>query len=66
MQNQPTPMTQFKDDRASIMEQLQKAGLMEIEELNEFRSKQEAGAGKLPPPRTGMAPMVRSVPQADR
>lgn len=66
MRDKPTPMTQFKDDRASIMDQLHKAGLVEIEELNEFRSKQEAGAGKVPPPRTGMAPMVTSVPQADR
>ena len=66
MQNKPDPMTQFKDERSSVMDQLHKAGLMEIEELNEFRSKQEAGAGKLPPPRSGMAPMVTSVPQADR
>jgi hypothetical protein len=66
MQNKPDPMTQFKDERSSVMDQLHKAGLMEIEELNEFRSKQEAGAGKLPPPRSGLAPMVTSVPQADR
>jgi hypothetical protein len=59
-------MTQFKDDRASIMDQLHKAGLLDIEELNEFRSKQETGAGKLPAQRTGMAPMITSVPQADR
>ena len=66
MLNKPTAMTQFKDDRSSIMDQLHKAGLLDIEELNEFRAKQEAGAGKVPPPRTGMAPMITSVPQADR
>lgn len=66
MQNQPTPMTQFKDDRSSIMDQLHKAGLLDIEELSEFRAKQEAGAGKVPAPRSGMAPMISSVPQADR
>jgi hypothetical protein len=64
--SEPTPMTQFRDGRSSIMDQLHKAGLLEIEELNEFRSKQESGAGKLPVQRSGMAPMISSVPQADR
>lgn len=64
--NQPTPMTQFKDDRASIMDQLHKAGLLDFPELGDLRSKQQVGAGNMPTPKSGMAPMVTSVPQADR
>ena len=59
-------MQQFRDDRHSILDQLQRAGLMDVSELNDFKAKQEVGAGKLPAQRTGMAPMVTSVPQADR
>jgi len=64
--NQPTPMTQFKDDRSSIMDQLHKAGLLDFPELDDLKAKQEVGAGKLPAQRNGMAPMISSVPQADR
>lgn len=64
--NQPTPMTQFKDERDSIMEQLHKAGLLDFPELDDLRIKQEVGAGKMPTPKSGMAPMITSVPQADR
>lgn len=64
--NQPTPMTQFKDERSSIMDQLHKAGLLDFPELDDVRIKQEVGAGKMPMPRSGMAPMITSVPQADR
>lgn len=66
MPNQPTPMSQFKDERASIMDQLGKAGLLDFPELDDLKSKQQVGAGMLPPPKTGMAPMISSVPQADR
>lgn len=64
--NEPTPMTQFTDDRDSIMEELRKAGLLDFPELDDLRIKQEVGAGKMPKPKSGMAPMISSVPQADR
>lgn len=64
--DKPTPMTQFKDERSSIMDDLHKAGLLDFPELDDVRIKQEVGAGKMPQPRSGMAPMITSVPQADR
>lgn len=64
--NEPTPMGQFKVERDSIMAQLHKAGLLDYPELEDFKAKREVGAGNLPPPKTGMAPMITSVPQADR
>lgn len=67
MPGDPDAMTQFRDDdRSSIMAQLHKAGLLDFPELEEFKAKREVGAGNVPPPRTGMAPMITSVPQADR
>lgn len=66
IRNQPDPMTQFDADRASIMDQLGRAGLLDFPELEDFKAKREVGAGSLPTPKDGMAPMIRSVPQADR
>lgn len=60
-------MGQFdQPDRQSIMDQLHKAGLLDFPELDDFKAKREVGAGNIPPPKDGMAPMVTSVPQADR
>lgn len=64
--NESDAMTQFSDDRSSIMAQLHKAGLLDFPELEGFKAKREVGAGNVPPPRNGMAPMITSVPQADR
>lgn len=64
--NEPTPMSQFTDDRSSIMAQLHKAGLLDFPELEDFKAKREVGAGNVPAPKDGLAPMVKSVPQADR
>jgi hypothetical protein len=60
-------MGQFdQPDRQSIMDQLQKAGLLDFPELEDFKVKREVGAGSVPAPKDGMAPMISSVPQADR
>lgn len=60
-------MSQFdQPDRQSIMAQLQMAGLLDFPELDDLKSKREVGAGNIPPPKDGMAPMISSVPQADR
>lgn len=65
--NEPSPMSQFdQPDRQSIMDQLRKAGLLDFPELEDFKVKREVGAGNVPAPKDGMAPMVTSVPQADR
>lgn len=64
--NEPAPMGQFKAERESIMAQLHKAGLLDYPELEDFKAKREVGAGNIPQPKTGMAPMITSVPQADR
>lgn len=66
IRNQPDPMTQFNSDRASIMDQLHRAGLLDFPELEDFKAKREVGAGNMPTPKDGMAPMISSVPQADR
>lgn len=66
LSGRPSPMSQFDADRSSIMDQLHKAGLLDFPELEDFKSKQEVGAGNIPTPKDGMAPMIRSVPQADR
>jgi hypothetical protein len=67
IQNQSSPMGQFdQPDRQSIMDQLQKAGLLDFPELEDFKVKREVGAGSVPAPKDGMAPMISSVPQADR
>lgn len=67
LSNENTPMGQFSQpDRRAIMSQLHKAGLLDFPELDDLKSKREVGAGNIPPPKTGMAPMVSSVPQADR
>jgi hypothetical protein len=67
LSNESTPMGQFaQPDRRAIMSQLHKAGLLDFPELGDLKSKREVGAGNVPPPKTGMAPMVSSVPQADR
>ena len=57
---------QADDDRASILDQLRKAGLLDVPELTTLRSKQQIGAGTLPQPLNMLAPMVTSVPQPDR
>jgi hypothetical protein len=60
-------MGQFdQPDRQAIMAQLQKAGLLDFPELEDFKVKREVGAGNVPAPKDGMAPMISSVPQADR
>lgn len=65
--NDPNPMSQFdQPDRQSIMAQLKKAGLLEFPELEDFKVKREVGAGNVPAPKDGLAPMITSVPQADR
>lgn len=65
--NDPSPMGQFdQPDRQSIMAQLQTAGLLDFPELEDFKVKREVGAGNVPAPKDGLAPMVTSVPQADR
>jgi hypothetical protein len=65
--NDPNPMSQFdQPDRQSILAQLQKVGLLEFPELEDFKVKREVGAGNVPAPKDGMAPMITSVPQADR
>lgn len=65
--NQPNPMSQFdQPDRQAIMAQLHKAGLLDFPELEDFKVKREVGAGNVPSPKDGLAPMVKSVPQADR
>lgn len=65
--NEPSPMSQFdQPDRQSIMDQLQMAGLLDFPELEDFKARREVGAGNMPAPKDGMAPMVKSVPQADR
>lgn len=65
--NDPNPMSQFdQPDRQSIMAQLQKVGLLDFPELEDFKVKREVGAGSVPTPKDGLAPMVTSVPQADR
>lgn len=65
--NEPSPMSQFdQPDRQSIMQQLQMAGLLDFPELEDLKVKREVGAGNVPAPKDGMAPMVTSVPQADR
>ena len=67
LSNQPTPMGQFdQPDRQAIMAQLQTAGLLDFPELEDFKVKREVGAGNVPAPKTGMAPMISSVPQPDR
>lgn len=67
LNNQPDPMSQFdQPDRASIMLQLHKAGLLDYPELEDFKAKREVGAGNVPTAKDGMAPMISSVPQADR
>lgn len=66
IRNQPDPMTQFNSDRVSIMDQLHRAGLLDFPELEDFKAKREVGAGNMPTPKDGMAPMISSVPQADR
>lgn len=62
----PTALNEAGDDRAMLMQQLRQAGLLDSPELDEVRSKQEVGAGSLPQPLDMLAPMLRSVPQADR
>jgi hypothetical protein len=65
--NQPSPMGQFdQPDRNAIMQQLHKAGLLDFPELEDFKVRREVGAGNIPTPKDGMAPMITSVPQADR
>lgn len=65
--NQPSPMTQFQPpDRKSIMDQLRQAGLLDFPELDDIKVRREVGAGNVPHPKDGMAPMITSVPQADR
>jgi hypothetical protein len=63
----PSPMSQFaQPDRKAIMSQLHKAGLLDFPELEDFKVRREVGAGNVPAPKDGLAPMVTSVPQADR
>ena len=65
--NEPSPMSQFdQPDRQAIMAQLHTAGLLDFPELEDFKVKREVGAGSVPAPKDGLAPMVKSVPQADR
>ena len=65
--NDPSPMSQFdQPDRQAIMAQLRTAGLLDFPELEDFKAKREVGAGRVPAPKDGMAPMISSVPQADR
>lgn len=65
--NDPNPMSQFdQPDRQAIMAQLRRAGLLDFPELSDFKVKREVGAGNVPTPKDGLAPMVTSVPQADR
>lgn len=67
LNNTPSPMGQFEQpDRQAIMDQLGRAGLLDFPELEDFAARREAGAGNVPPPKNGMAPMISSVPQADR
>lgn len=65
--NQSSPMSQFdQPDRQAIVAQLHKAGLLDFPELEDLKVKREVGAGSVPTPKDGMAPMISSVPQADR
>jgi hypothetical protein len=67
LSNQPKPMGQFdQPDRTAIMSQLRQAGLLDYPELEDFKAKREVGAGNIPTAKDGMAPMITSVPQADR
>jgi hypothetical protein len=67
LSNQPKPMGQFdQPDRTAIMSQLRQAGLLDYPELEDFTAKREVGAGNIPTAKDGMAPMITSVPQADR
>lgn len=67
LNNQPDPMGQFEQpDRKAIMSQLRSAGLLDYPELEDFKVKREVGAGNVPTAKDGMAPMISSVPQADR
>lgn len=65
--NQPSPMGQFEQpDRKAILSQLRTAGLLDYPELEDFKVKREVGAGNIPTSKDGLAPMISSVPQADR